>query len=152
MNTKHNPKLIALGSALILLGGCVSEPQSHLVTAPPPPPPTTSATTVVTPTVGVATAPQPPAVIVTPAQPVVAQAGTSCQFTMEVAGDAGATTTDVVTVSAADDEQNPISDSDDATVTFTDDASTLLVEKTANVGSVPEPGGPVCPNSVVPLG
>ncbi|MBX3285539.1 MAG: DUF11 domain-containing protein, partial [Actinobacteria bacterium] len=74
---------------------------------------------------------------------LAAQAGTTCEFTMEVAGDAGDTTTDVVTVSAADDEQNQVSASDDATVTFTDQASSLLVDKAADVSSVPEPGGPV---------
>ncbi len=60
--------------------------------------------------------------------------GTSCSFTAEVAGDAGDTTTDVVTVFAADDERNPVSASDDATVTFTDDRASLIVEKVGRRG------------------
>ena len=74
---------------------------------------------------------------------LAAQTGTTCEFTMDVSGNAGDTVDDVVTVTVSDDEQNSASGDDDATVTFTDVGSSLLVAKTAGVGSVPENGGPV---------
>ena len=42
MNTPKIPSLVILCSALAFLGGCASEPESHLVTAPPPPAPGTA--------------------------------------------------------------------------------------------------------------
>lgn len=56
MNPTKVTSLILLCSALALLGGCASEPDSHLVTAPPPPAP------------GTAPAPQPQVVVVTQPQ------------------------------------------------------------------------------------
>ena len=49
--------------------------------------------------------------------------------------------TDVVTASGTDDDGNPVSGHDDATVTITDLASSILVTKTADPTSLPEPGG-----------
>ncbi len=49
--------------------------------------------------------------------------------------------TDVVTASGTDDDGNPVSDDDDATVTITDLGSSILVTKTADPTSLPEPGG-----------
>jgi uncharacterized repeat protein (TIGR01451 family) len=74
---------------------------------------------------------------------LAAQTGTSCTFTAEVSGDAGDTVDDVVTVTVSDNEQNQGTDSDDASVAIVDLPSSLVVSKTAEVGSVPEPGGTV---------
>ena len=67
----------------------------------------------------------------------------SCSFTAHVAGNAGYSETDIVTASGADDEGNPVSDSDDATVTVTDVQPAISVDKTASLTVIPEPGGPV---------
>ena len=56
-------------------------------------------------------------------------------------GNAGSSHTDVVTASGTDDDGNPVSDHDDATVTITDVAAAIEVTKTANPTSLPEPGG-----------
>ena len=74
---------------------------------------------------------------------LAAQTGTSCTFTMGVAGNAGDTVDDVVTVGASDDDGNSTSDTDAASVAITNLASSINVTKTASVGSVPEPGGDV---------
>jgi|GEM_PF-1329794 len=66
-----------------------------------------------------------------------------CTFTATVSGNAGDSETDVVTASGTDDDGNPVSGNDDATVTITDVASSILVTKTATPTSVPEPGGTV---------
>jgi len=63
-----------------------------------------------------------------------------CTFPGNFTGAAGATQTDVVTVTAADDEGNVVTDADDATVTLTV-APSILVEKSAEPSSLPEPGG-----------
>ena len=47
----------------------------------------------------------------------------SCSFSGAVSGNAGSSHTDVVTASGTDDDGNPVSDHDDATVTITDVAS-----------------------------
>jgi hypothetical protein len=60
-----------------------------------------------------------------------------------VSGDAGDSETDTVTASGSDDEGNPVSASDDATVTVTDVTPTIDVDKTANPTTVSEPGGDV---------
>ena len=65
----------------------------------------------------------------------------SCSFTGAVSGNAGSSHTDVVTASGTDDDGNPVSGHDDATVTITDLASSILVTKTADPTSLPEPGG-----------
>jgi len=67
----------------------------------------------------------------------------SCSFTATVSGDAGDSETDVVTASGTDDDGNPVSDFDDATVTVTDVTPSITVDKSANPTSVSEPGGSV---------
>ncbi|WP_426572221.1 DUF7507 domain-containing protein [Aquihabitans sp. McL0605] len=74
---------------------------------------------------------------------LAAGSGTSCTFTMPVSGNDGDSVHDVVSVGAADDDGNNVTDTDAAVVTITGVASSLQVTKTANVGSVPEPGGNV---------
>ncbi len=68
---------------------------------------------------------------------------TQCTFTLPVAGNAGDTVADTVTVTGTDDDGTSVSDSADASVAITDVASSISVTKVANVDSVPEPGGPV---------
>ena len=82
--------------------------------------------------------------------PVVLQesnAGTTdqvtCTFVKAVTGDEGDVIDDVVTVTGVDDDGDPVTDSDDASVTITDVPSTIVVDKTANPTSLPEPGGNV---------
>ena len=65
----------------------------------------------------------------------------SCQFTGAVSGAAGSSHTDVVTASGTDDDGNPVSDFDDATVTITNSPSSITVIKTATPTSLLEPGG-----------
>ena len=76
-----------------------------------------------------------------------ANAGTTdqvtCTFVKNVSGNAGAQVTDLVEVTGTDDDGNPVKDDDPATVTITDVPATIVVDKTANPTSVPEPGGPV---------
>ena len=67
----------------------------------------------------------------------------TCTFVKNVSGNAGASITDVVEVTGTDDDGNPVKDDDDATVTITDLPSSIVVTKTANPTSVPQPGGPV---------
>ncbi|MCB0996004.1 MAG: hypothetical protein KDB21_12985, partial [Acidimicrobiales bacterium] len=67
----------------------------------------------------------------------------SCEFTAFVAGNAGFAETDVITATGADDEENAFSVDDDATVTVTDAAPSIVVTKTVVPGSVSEPGGTV---------
>jgi hypothetical protein len=66
-----------------------------------------------------------------------------CSFTAAVSGNAGGSETDTASASGTDDDGNPVSGSDDATVTITDVASAISVTKTANPTSVAEPGGNV---------
>ena len=49
-------------------------------------------------------------------QTIAAGASYSCSFSGAVSGNAGSTHTDVVTASGTDDDGNPVSDHDDATV------------------------------------
>ena len=76
-----------------------------------------------------------------------ANAGTTdevtCTFVKAVNGNAGASITDVVEVTGTDDDGNPVKDDDDATVTITDSPSSIVVTKTPNPSSLPEPGGNV---------
>jgi len=69
----------------------------------------------------------------------------TCQFTALVEGEAGDSEIDVVTASGTDDDETPVSDSDDATVTVvTDDGlPEIEVVKTADPTFLPEPGGMV---------
>lgn len=62
MKTRTIPAALAVSGALALLGGCASEPESHLVTAPPPAAPTAAPA---------ADAPQAPQVIAAPAHQIV---------------------------------------------------------------------------------
>ena len=66
-----------------------------------------------------------------------------CTFAVGLSGNAGATHVNVVTVEGTDDEGDKATDSDDATVTFTNLPSAITVIKTANPTSMQEPGGPV---------
>ena len=79
-----------------------------------------------------------------PAQPAAIPVGGtfSCSFDAFVAGDAGDPDhADTVTATVADDEGNPASAADDATVAFTDVLPAIAVAKAPSVGSVLEPGG-----------
>ena len=77
-----------------------------------------------------------------PQTPLAANGGQySCSFTANVTGQPGFTETDVVTVFGQDGEGNTVSSSDDATVTLTDTPASIAVSKTANVTSLPFPGG-----------
>jgi uncharacterized repeat protein (TIGR01451 family) len=67
----------------------------------------------------------------------------TCKFTRIVSGNAGDVKTDVVTASGHDDDGHAVSDDDDATVSLTDVASSLALEKSANPTSVQAPGGDV---------
>ncbi len=73
----------------------------------------------------------------------------SCSFTAFVAGNADDVETNVVTASGTDDDGQPVSDTDDATVTIDDVPSSILVTKTADPTSVPETGGDVMYTIVV---
>ncbi|MGI8808533.1 MAG: hypothetical protein ACR2KK_11945 [Acidimicrobiales bacterium] len=63
-----------------------------------------------------------------------------CSFTAPFNGAPGAAQTDVITVTAVDDENNVVTDQDDAVVTITG-APAIRVDKTADPSSLPEPGG-----------
>ncbi len=65
----------------------------------------------------------------------------ACEFPGELTGNAGATQTDVVTVTAVDDEGNEVSDEDDAVVALTDVAPSVEVAKTARPEVRVAPGG-----------
>ena len=64
-------------------------------------------------------------------------------FTEWLASDSLAPHTNVVTVTAEDNEGTDAADDDDATVTFSDVAPPIRITKTANPTSVPETGGDV---------
>jgi len=68
----------------------------------------------------------------------------TCAFTAFVGGNAGDTETDTVTASGTDDDGNTVSDeSNPVTITVTDAAPTVNLEKTASVHEMEEPGGTV---------
>jgi uncharacterized repeat protein (TIGR01451 family) len=67
----------------------------------------------------------------------------SCTFDTDFTGDAGDSVVDTVTATADDGEGNDATDSDDATVTITDDLPTVDVDKTADPTEISEPGGEV---------
>lgn len=67
----------------------------------------------------------------------------TCLFTVRVEGNAGYLETDTVTASGVDDEDNPVSAFDSATVNVNDVPSAIELIKTANPTSVDEPGGQV---------
>ena len=74
-------------------------------------------------------------------QTIAAGATYSCSFRGAVWGTPARLTRDVVTASGTDDDGNPVSAHDDATVTITDVPSSITVTKPANPTSLPEPGG-----------
>ncbi len=81
-----------------------------------------------------------------PSRPLaLAVGGTfSCSFDAFVAGDPGDPDHhNTVTATAMDDEGNPATDDDDATVAFTDVAPSVGVVKAPSAGSVAEPGATV---------
>ncbi|OZG72944.1 hypothetical protein BTA51_13365 [Hahella sp. CCB-MM4] len=67
----------------------------------------------------------------------------SCTFTANVTGNSGDSETDTVTVSGADDEGNPVSASDSATVVILNVPSDISMTKTASPVQIYEPGGNV---------
>ncbi len=76
-------------------------------------------------------------------QTLAAGAFYQCSFTAAVNGNAGDSETDTVTASGTDDDSNPVSAQDSATVTVTDVMPTASVTKTASPNTVDEPGGNV---------
>jgi hypothetical protein len=67
----------------------------------------------------------------------------SCSFQVNVAGNAGDSETDTITALGADDEGNPVSASDSATVIILNTPSSIEVIKTAEPLVIDEPGGNV---------
>jgi uncharacterized repeat protein (TIGR01451 family) len=67
----------------------------------------------------------------------------SCQFSIQVSGDAGANVVDTAKVTAHDDDGNTVSGTAQATVHVNDVAPSMTVTKTASQNSVPEPGADV---------
>jgi hypothetical protein len=67
----------------------------------------------------------------------------SCSFQAGVSGNGGTTQVDVVTASGVDENANPISGSDDASVAIIDLMPAIQVVKTASPTQVLEPGGNV---------
>ncbi|HZR82167.1 MAG TPA: hypothetical protein VFD92_13815, partial [Candidatus Binatia bacterium] len=67
----------------------------------------------------------------------------ACSFGEFIAGLSGETHTNVATASGTDDDGNPVSDDDPATVTILDVAPSIDVDKSATPDNLPEPGGPV---------
>ncbi|WP_020410537.1 DUF7507 domain-containing protein [Hahella ganghwensis] len=67
----------------------------------------------------------------------------SCEFTANVSGNSGDSETDTVTASGTDDEGNPVSASDSATVIVLNVPSDINMTKTALPVQVYEPGGNV---------
>jgi len=74
-------------------------------------------------------------------QTIAVGATYACSFVGRFTGNAGAVQTDVVTATARDDENNPATDTDDATVRITDVLPVIAVDKTATPLTLPEPGG-----------
>ncbi|MEX1345267.1 MAG: hypothetical protein AB1Z63_11390, partial [Candidatus Limnocylindrales bacterium] len=64
-----------------------------------------------------------------------------CTFTADVSGNAGFVEVDTVTASGTDDDGDPVTDDDDATVTVVDIEPAISLEKTADPLTLPEPGG-----------
>ncbi len=67
----------------------------------------------------------------------------SCTVPDFVSGNAGDVVSNTATANGVDDDGDPVSDDDDATVTIDDVPSSILTTKTANPTSVPETGGDV---------
>jgi uncharacterized repeat protein (TIGR01451 family) len=67
----------------------------------------------------------------------------TCTFVKAVTGAAGAVIDDVVEVTGTDEDGATVKDDDDASVTITDVPSSIVVTKTADPTTLPEPGGNV---------
>lgn len=67
----------------------------------------------------------------------------SCSFTVSVIGNSGDSETDTVSASGTDDEGNPVSASDSATVVILNVPSDIEMTKTASPEQIYEPGGNV---------
>ena len=80
---------------------------------------------------------------VMPQPPLAPGAQYTCQATFPIAGNAGEIHMNTATVTAVDDDDNPLTDSDDASVPFTDLPSSISVDKQASTTSVAEPGADV---------
>ncbi len=80
---------------------------------------------------------------VTPAVTLAVGKDYVCTFTATVKGDFPEVHKDTVTAAAADDEKNRVTASDDADVKLDDVIPTILVDKAALPGNLPEPGGNV---------
>ncbi len=76
-------------------------------------------------------------------QTIAASGFYQCSFTGNVTGDAGDSETDTVTADGADDDGNPVSDNDTATVDILDVLPSITVTKTANPITINEPGGSI---------
>jgi hypothetical protein len=74
---------------------------------------------------------------------IAPQATESCNFTVEVSGNAGYEEIDTVTATGTDDDGTPVTGSDTATVTVTGTDPDISIVKTASPTTVPEPGGDV---------
>ena len=74
-------------------------------------------------------------------QTIAPGASYDCSFSGAVSGNAGSSHKDEITASGTDDDGNPVSGKDDATVAITDLPSSITVTKSANPTSLPEPGG-----------
>ena len=73
----------------------------------------------------------------------------TCSFNATVSGNGGESQTDVVTGSGEDDNGNPVSGEDDATVDIVDVLPAISVTKSASPDTVTEPGGQVTFSVVV---
>ena len=67
----------------------------------------------------------------------------SCSFSRTISGNAGTTHVNTVTASGTDNDGTAVSGQGSATVTFTFEAPSITVSKSANPTSVPESGGTV---------
>ncbi|GAB6264488.1 DUF7507 domain-containing protein [Photobacterium sp. R1] len=76
-------------------------------------------------------------------QVIAVGANYSCSFQINVVGNAGGSETDTVTALGKDDENNPVSASDSATVVILNTPSSIEVIKTASPSTIEEPGGNV---------
>ncbi|MCB0192181.1 MAG: hypothetical protein KDJ65_09590 [Anaerolineae bacterium] len=75
--------------------------------------------------------------------PITKSSQYQCTYSAAVNGSPGQIKLNTVTAAGTDDDDEPISDSDFATITITNVPSSISVTKTANPTSLPEPGGAV---------
>jgi hypothetical protein len=74
---------------------------------------------------------------------IAAGGSSSCTFTKSVSGNVGTTHTNVVSATVQDNDGTSATDTDDASVGFSNVAPTVTVEKTPTPASLPETGGSV---------